>query len=135
MTDTVLAKVASIQRCILRAREIFRQKQEDFLSDFDAQDIVVLNILRACELSIDLANHLIREKRLGLPKSSADSFLLLAQGGIISTVLAEHLGKMVGFRNISVHEYKAIDYEVVIRIVKVGLEDVISFTEKVLEVD
>ncbi len=135
MTDTVLAKVASIQRCILRAREIFRRKQEDFLSDFDAQDIVVLNILRACELSIDLANHLIREKRLGLPKSSAESFLLLAQGGIISTTLAEHLGKMVGFRNISVHEYKIIDYEIVIGIVETGLEDVIAFTEKILEIN
>jgi len=133
MSDTVLNKVASIQRCVLRARDIYSRNQGHFLSDYDSQDAVVLNIMRACELAIDIANHLIKERRLGLPKSSADSFQLLAVARIISPELATKLEKMVGFRNITVHEYQKINYEIVVHVVEHELDDLVTLTEKALE--
>jgi hypothetical protein len=54
------------------------------------------------ELAIDMANHLIKEKKLGLPKESKESFTLLEQAGIIPPNLAKKLRGMVGFRNILV---------------------------------
>ena len=133
MNDTILNKVASIQRCVFRARDIYSRNRQIFLSDHDSQDAAVLNIMRACELAIDIANHLIKEKRLGLPKSSADSFQLLAAARIISSELAHRLEKMVGFRSITVHEYQQINYEIVVHVLEHELDDLVVLTEKVLE--
>ena len=40
------------------------------LTDFTNQDSIVLNIQRACEASIDLAMHVVSERKLGVPKTS-----------------------------------------------------------------
>ena len=51
--DVVINKIQSIQR----AREVYA-KADDFAHDFSRQDAAILNITRACEQSIDLANHI-----------------------------------------------------------------------------
>lgn len=134
MNDAIINKIQSIQRCVERAREIYYKKQQNFLSDYDAQDASVLNIMRSCELAIDLANYMIKSDRLGIPTSSADSFDLLAQKNIISPELAAKLKKMVGFRNISVHEYQKMNYEIVISVIKNNLDDLLAFTDKIMEI-
>lgn len=70
----ILGKIAAIERAIARAREEFAADGAAFQSDFTRQDAAILNILRACETAIDLANVLIRERALGIPQSSRDSF-------------------------------------------------------------
>jgi uncharacterized protein YutE (UPF0331/DUF86 family) len=42
---------------------------------------------------------------------------------VISTELAERLRKAVGFRNISVHEYEKIDWEIVYSICTKHMKD------------
>ena len=133
MKDAIINKISSLQRCVQRARSIYKNKQENFLKDFDAQDAAILNIMRACELSIDLANYLIKQNKIGIPTSSAESFDLLAQNKIISFELAEKLKKMVGFRNISVHEYQKINYQIVIAVIENELDDLIKFTEIIIQ--
>jgi len=133
MKDAIINKIASLQRYVQRARTIYKNKQENFLKDFDAQDAAILNIMRACELSIDLANYLIKQNKIGIPTSSSESFNLLAQNKIISFELAEKLKKMVGFRNISVHEYQKINYQIVISVIENELDDLITFTEIIIQ--
>ena len=77
MNDIVVNKIQSIQRCIERAREEYCDDPEGFDADYTRQDAAVLNILRACEQAIDLANHVIKSRKLGIPNSSAESFDLL----------------------------------------------------------
>ena len=55
----------------------------------------------------------VRIEALGVPKESRDAFALLAAAGRISAELAGSLGKMVGFRNIAVHDYRVIDFTIV----------------------
>ncbi len=67
MTDDVaLNKAAIVRRCLARIAD---ELQGDVarLDNFTIQDSVVLNLLRACEASIDLAMHRVAEKRLGIP--------------------------------------------------------------------
>ena len=66
-------------------------------------------MVRACDTAIDLANHVIRVRKLGIPVSSADSFELLQVEKIIDRPLADRMKKMTGFRNAIVHQYTAID--------------------------
>lgn len=55
------------------------------------QDAIALNVQRACEQSIDLANHLIKGNKFGLPKESRECFSILAERGVIESWLARNL--------------------------------------------
>jgi len=116
MNDTLIQKIQSGQRCIERAREIYQKNRSAFLWNYDAQDVAVLNLVRVCELGIDMANYVIKRDKLDIPTSSAESFGLLARQEKISHNLTDKLKLMVGFRNVAVHEYRWIDYAIVIEI-------------------
>ena len=131
MSEIHLAKAASIQRSVGRARQECVAAGERFSEDLTRQDAAVLNVLRACETAIDLANALVRERQLGIPQSNRDSFRLLADAGVISRDLAERLQKMVGFRNVAVHRYRDLDVAVLVSVIRSDLEDLLRFAEGV----
>lgn len=91
------------------------------------QDAAILNILRGCELALDLANILVRERALGVPQSSRDSFRLIADAGLVEAELATRLQRMIGFRNIAVHQYQVLDVAIVEEIVRRDLDDLLAF--------
>ncbi len=124
----VINKCESIARCLKRIRDDFTGI-ESLKGDFMRQDAIILNIQRACEQSIDLANHLIKVLKLGIPKNSKDAFELLGNQEIISTKLSSSLSKMVAFRNIAVHEYTQLNLDIVISIVEKDLKDFEEFTQ------
>jgi uncharacterized protein YutE (UPF0331/DUF86 family) len=124
-----LQKVASIQRAVVRAREELAAAGVEFARDRTRQDAAVLNILRACETALDLANMMIGERRLGVPQSSRDSFRLLAEAGLIDDDLGQRLQRMVGFRNIAVHQYQMLDIAIVESILRRDLDDVLRYAE------
>jgi len=106
MNDIVLNKKESIERCVRQIRNYYQMSADRlFKDDFLRQDAIAINLQRACEQSIDLANYVIKTRKLGLPKESRDSFRLLAEKAIVPENLADRLCGMVGFRNILVHEY------------------------------
>src|SRR5215471_15919448 len=130
MNDLVLHKKASIERCIAQIRTYYALPSvQPFVSDYFKQDAIAINLQRACEQSIDLANHTIRVKKLGLPAQSKDSFRLLAQHHIIPPDLATTLERMVGFRNILVHQYQQLDLQIMIDVIEHRLEDILAFTD------
>jgi len=133
MNDIVINKIQSIQRCVERAREEYGPDPEGFGADYTKQDAALLNILRACEQAIDLANHIIKSRKMGIPTSSAESFDLLRQKFIIDTALAEKLKKMVHFRNTVIHQYQQMDMEIVKSVIVSGLDDLIQFGDRIVE--
>lgn len=134
MNDVIINKTTSIQRCIKRAREELESAGARFHEDYTRQDAAILNLTRACEQAIDLANYVIRQKKLGVPANSGDSYTLLAAASLIPGELAERLLKMTGFRNTAVHEYQQVNIDIVISITKVDTDDLIRFTEYMLKV-
>jgi uncharacterized protein YutE (UPF0331/DUF86 family) len=129
----ILGKVAGIERSVARAREEFSAAGEDFARDYTRQDAAILNILRACESAIDLANILIRERGLGIPQSSRDSFKLLADAELISPELSAGLQRMIGFRNIAVHQYQAIELAIVAAILERDLDDLLTLCRSIVQ--
>ncbi len=122
MHDVVLNKVATIKRCLVRINEEYTDEYT-FRNSFTKQDSVVLNIQRACEASIDLANHLIKKNNLGIPQSARDSFELIARNKIITLETAANLKKMVGLRNIAVHDYQSLNIDILISVINKHLSD------------
>jgi len=130
--DVVLNKISVVERCVARAREEYDRDPATFLQDVTRQDAAILNIQRACEAALDLGQHLIRREKLGLPQSARDVFALLAQGGWIDAPLAENLKRMVGFRNIAVHDYQTLNMAVTVEIITRHLDDFLQFRTAVL---
>ena len=124
-------KIAAIVRCVHRARAEYTLAGDSFKGNFTHQDAAVLNILRGCEAAVDLANMLVRKKRLGLPGEMKDSFALLDRGGFIPPSLSRQMQNMVGFRNIAVHQYRDLDIDVVEDIIRNRLDDLLLYAETV----
>ncbi len=133
MMDVVLNKKESIERCIRQIRLYYAMPSKlPFEKDNLKQDAIAINLQRAAEQTIDLANHVIRKSKLGLPKESRESFEILAKENIIPSDLSSRLKGMVGFRNIMVHEYQALDIRVMIDIIEDRLDDLIAFTDHIM---
>ena len=134
--DIILNKKESIERCIRQIRLYYAKVSElPFEEDFLKQDAIGLNIQRAAEQCIDLANHVVRLKKLGLPKESKDGFLFLAKAKIIPQALATQLSGMVGFRNTLVHEYQELEIQIMKDVIENHLDDLVEFTDCLLAAD
>lgn len=132
MNDLIINKIQSIQRCVERARQEYQSDVAGFDTNYTIQDAALLNILRACEQAIDLANHIIKSHKMGVPSSSGESFELLERQKVITADLAERLRKMVKFRNMIIHRYQRMDLAIVRSVVVVGLDDLLQFGDEIL---
>ncbi|OQW40990.1 MAG: toxin-antitoxin antitoxin component [Proteobacteria bacterium SG_bin4] len=130
--DVLLNKAATIERCVLRAREEYEADPATFAGNPTRQDAAILNIQRACEAALDMGQHLIRRERLGIPQSARDVFALLAQAGWIDAALAEKLKRMVGFRNIAVHDYQVLQLSITVAVIEKHLDEFLQYSKAVL---
>lgn len=130
--DVLINKAATIERCVKRAREEYRRDPASFAADFTRQDAAIFNIQRACEAALDMGQHLIRREALGVPQSARDVFALLARGGWIDTGLADALKRMVGFRNIAMHDYQSLQLPIVVSIVETHLDEFLQYSQALL---
>lgn len=130
--DVVTSKLATIDRCLQRIAET-RGERRAILLPIEVDDIVVLNLQRAVQSAIDLATHVVAAEGYALPDSVAAFFSVLASHGILETELAERLRRMVGFRNIAIHDYQALDPDIVEAIVTRHLPDLQQFSRQIVD--
>lgn len=134
MNDVVLNKKESIERCVKQIRHYYQLPSEfDFVEDHLRQDAIAINMQRACEQAIDLANHLVKTRKLGIPKDSRDSFHLLIDDQIIPESLDDNMIKMIGFRNVLVHQYQQLDLGLMVDVIENHLDDLLLFTEHAIK--
>ena len=126
MSDVLLNKVATIERCLRRVKEEYAG-DEMSLQNFTKQDSIVLNLQRAIEATIDMAMHIVAGEKLGLPQNSRDAFQLLYERNVIDEVMLGRLSAMIGFRNIAVHDDQQINLKILQSIIEHRLEDFSDF--------
>ena len=133
--DVVLNKAAMIERCVARVREEYAGDARNLTDNITRQDSIILNLQRACEAAIDLAMHVVRRRRLGIPQETRDAFRLLQDAGLLPPPLADRLMRMVGFRNVAIHDYRRLDLDIVRTIVTTHLDDFLAFAAVLLRQD
>lgn len=133
--DVLINKAAAIERCVARVREEYWADPDTFANNHTRQDAAILNIQRACEAALDMGQHLVRRDRLGVPQSARDVFVLLLQAGWIEPSLAERMMRMVGFRNIAVHDYQALQLPITVTIITHHLDDFLQYSAAILRRD
>jgi len=131
--DVVLNKAATIERCLQRVLNEYAGDKQNLVANQTKQDAIILNLQRACESAIDLAMYVVSQRKLGVPQDSRDAFTLLQTSGIMPTDLATRMQRMVGFRNVAVHEYTRLNLEVVLSIITKQLNDFRTFSSTVVK--
>jgi uncharacterized protein YutE (UPF0331/DUF86 family) len=134
MDQLILAqKLESLRRCVQRITEKTPAGIELLLQDPDLQDILVLNITRAVQLCVDIGSHVISETDEVAPATMGEVFSTLVNLGAISPQTGEPMKKAVGFRNVAVHNYDAMNWEIVFAICKKSPIDFRQFAKEIAD--
>jgi uncharacterized protein YutE (UPF0331/DUF86 family) len=133
--DIVLNKAANLERCIKRIHEVYDATDANLYKNLTAQESILLNLQRACEVSIDLAMHVVRKRRLGVPQDSRDAFQILHDHALLDKELAGSMKRMVGFRNIAIHEYDVLNLDIVKAIITERLEEMLKFGQTMIRLE
>ena len=124
--DAILSKISIIKKCLNTIQKVTGLDPTK-LDDYMVEDVFVLNLQRAIQASIDIANIIIAMNGWRLPASYKDSFKELLKQKIIDQATFEQMSKMVGFRNIAVHEYQELNRAILESIIKNNLIDLENF--------
>jgi len=84
------------------------------------------------EAVIDICKLFVSGMRLGLPAEENDLFDKMQKKKLLSKEMAMTLKEMKGFRNILVHEYAAVNDELVFKAIKTKLKDFREFKKEIL---
>jgi uncharacterized protein YutE (UPF0331/DUF86 family) len=105
-----------------------------YAADWKTQRIVERTLQMMVEICLDVANHIISDKRFRRPVGYADHFAVLRENGMLSGKLTTRMMKMARFRNLIVHNYDKIYPEIVVGILKKNLSDFDAFKDAVVKV-
>lgn len=79
------------------------------------------------EIVIDISNIIISASDNERPSTYKETILSLSKLDIIPNNFSKELSKMVGFRNILVHDYTKIDEDIILNILSNRLDDFIKY--------
>lgn len=131
-TEVIIEKVNVIKRCLSRIEDI-TGGDPNALNEINAQDAYVLNLQRAIQATIDLANVVIKHYQWSLASTYRETFETLHEKKVISTRVSGQMQQMCGFRNIAVHDYRKIDIEILKSILTNDLHDIEKYYHEVLQ--
>ena len=129
--DLVRKKLAFIETCVRELREIARPELIEH--DIREERFVVHTLQLAIQSALDVASHVVSDRRLGEPRTNRELFELLGRAGLLEEDQAERLRDMAGFRNVVVHGYERVDLAIVRDIVDHHLDDLLGFGRTVRE--
>ncbi len=125
--DVVLAKVSTVRSCVATVRGL--HEPGGSLEAWMVMDLTVLNLQRAAQACLDIANHVITANRWELPRSAGHAFEVLREHRVIAPELAAVMSRVMGFRNIAVHDYARLSHEIVSGIARDRLPDLERFAD------
>ena len=134
--DIIFGKKARIDECVRRIRTYMDGLSDrNSIDDRIRIDAAAFNILRIIQHCIDLANHVVRGRRLGIPRESRESFFLLMKEGLIPKELLQSLAAMLDFRRTVLHSSEGPDAETINGVIEHRLDDLVAFTVRVMEIE
>jgi uncharacterized protein YutE (UPF0331/DUF86 family) len=127
----ITQKLESLRHCLQRVADRCPPTAAELADDPDLQDIIALNLTRAVQLCVDVAAHIISTQKMTAPDTMGQAFEALASAKIIDEHIADRMKRAVGFRNIAVHSYETIDWQIVHAVCTRNIDDFIQFARAV----
>jgi uncharacterized protein YutE (UPF0331/DUF86 family) len=127
--DLVTKRLARIETCVQELRTLGDPTR--IASDLREQRFFEHTLQIAIQSALDVASHIVSDRRLGEPQSNHDLLDLLVRYGWIPAQLALPLHRMIGFRNILVHGYETVDLAIVENVARNHLDDLLAFAREI----
>jgi uncharacterized protein YutE (UPF0331/DUF86 family) len=126
------ARLRELSRRLRRVEAKQPASVKQLAADEDLQDILTRNLELAIQTCIDIAFHICGARGV-VPTTAAEAFAQLAKLALIERGLAQRLQRAVGFRNVLVHEYTEVDWNIVMRVIRTGTRDLAAFGKAVVK--
>ncbi len=124
--DLIEKRLAFIETCVYQLRELAHPEQIEH--DIREERFTAHTLQIAIQASLDIASHIVSDRRLGEPETNRELFDLLRTDQWLSLELANTMRKMAGFRNIVVHGYQHMEPLILRDIIENRLGDLLAFT-------
>ncbi len=116
-------RLAKLDEYLAILHQIRQYSYREFLDNPERYGSAERFLQLAIETLTDLGNHVIAELQLGNVDWYSDIPHCLCEAGYIDNQTEQTWVRMIGFRNILIHEYLEIDREIVYRVLQENLDD------------
>jgi len=124
-------KISAVKKYLKILEEYKKYSVKELETDINIKGAVERYLYLAVQATIDLADAYIAYKKFRKPSTLSESFHILNEEKIISDNLADKMVKMTGLRNIIVHDYEKINYEIIVDVLQNRLKDIEKFLKSV----
>ncbi len=124
--EVIERRLKKLNEYIKILQSLQKYSLEEFTSDPERYGSAERFFQLAIESTIDIGNHIVADMNLGETRWSSDIPSILEEKGYISLSLRETWIKMIGFRNLLVHDYLDIERQTVYQILQEKTEDLIA---------
>lgn len=109
------------------------KNEKVFLTDFHLFGNTERYFHLSIQIIIDISHLLIIDLGLKRPEDNYEAISILFENKIISEEMSPKFAKMIGLRNILVHEYGRIDRKKIYKILKSRIEDLEEFKKQIIK--
>lgn len=108
--DALSSRLNALEGYLAELRSFQSVRREDFVREPALHHLAERFLHLACESVLDIAQHVIADQGYRQAQSYKDAMDVLWEEGLIGRDLADRLKGWMGFRNVLVHLYLAIDH-------------------------
>lgn len=132
VVDKIYSRIESLKQYISILESLKNITLAEIEKDPIKKGAIERYLQLSIEICIDIAEMIISDQRLQTPQTASEAIEILGEKGILDDVFAQKFSKAVGFRNILIHDYVKIDYDIVLKNLKSNLSDFHRFIKEVL---
>jgi len=126
-------RISKLREYIKTLEDLQRTPLEEFLSSPTIRYATERCLHLAIECIINIGNHIISALQLRKPEEYWEIATILGENEIVPKEFAEHLARMIRFRNILVHNYVRLDPSKVHAFLQNRLEDFRLFINYIIK--
>lgn len=121
--DVIRKRLGVLDEYLGVLRSLQKYSLEEFLDNPEHYGSAERFLQLAIETTLDIGNHIVSSLGLGEVNWYSDVAVLLEEKGYINVELREKWIKIIGFRNILVHNYLDVDRKIVYDVLQNRLGD------------
>lgn len=121
--EVVRRRLEKLEEFIEILESLRRYDRKTFKSDPEHYGSAERFLQLAIESVNDVASHVVAARDLGPIEASRDLPVAFVREGVVDQDLAQRWTRMIGFRNILVHNYLEIDRDIVFDVLQDNLRD------------
>ncbi len=121
--EVLLRRLQKLDEYLQILRQLQHYSRDEFLASPERYGSAERFLQLAIETLTDIGNHVIADLNLGVVDWYSDVPRLLHEAGYIDENLRATWTRMIGFRNILVHDYLNVDRGIVYQVLHENLED------------